>query len=493
MTAQDDVTKRVCHRCIGDEFLASEVKKQGARSQCSYCDETREALTLEDFANRVDAALQEHYVLTPNYPDEPEEFFQANEGSWERRGDSPEFVIASMTEVSEEIADGVKALLSDRFSYPAGRDGEEDPYGCEAMYEERYPDDLHFHETWMAFRNELRSRVRFFSATADGNLSDIFGKLTTYRASDGRPVIREIEPGDGDSVIWRARPAQSTEELEVILKSPACEIGPPPSRLATAGRMNAQGIPVFYGAMGQSTCVSEVRAPVGSYVVVGKFQLLRSVRLLDLDALAEVSLEVSYFDPDCAERQGRAAFLRSFVSEISRPVMPQDEALEYLSTQVVAEYLANKVTPRLDGLIFRSSQTGGAGRNLALFNHACGVEPYALPKGTDVEVYIPRLDQEEDRHHEVHIVETVPSDPPDKVSPTETSRTQAGYLGLLEDDGHVEFESRNDPTLRLDLESIEVLNIESVKYTFDCRAVTRYRETKQDHEAAKPIFDSLLE
>ena len=39
--------------------------------------------------------------------------------------------------------------------------------------------------------------------------------------------------------------------------------------------LNAEGIPVFYGALEKDTCVSEVRAPVGSNVVLARFRLLR--------------------------------------------------------------------------------------------------------------------------------------------------------------------------------------------------------------------------
>ena len=35
--------------------------------------------------------------------------------------------------------------------------------------------------------------------------------------------------------------------------------------------MNAAGISVFYGAMEEETCIAEARAPVGSYVVIGRF------------------------------------------------------------------------------------------------------------------------------------------------------------------------------------------------------------------------------
>ena len=106
--------------------------------------------------------------------------------------------------------------------------------------------------------------------------------------------------------------------------------------------MNAAGIPVFYGALDEDTCVAEVRAPVGSYVVVAKFEVLQPLRLLDFDSLKKVYVEGSHFDPDYAWRLGRASFLERLVREMSRPVMPGDEAFEYLVTQAVAEYLATK-------------------------------------------------------------------------------------------------------------------------------------------------------
>ena len=122
--------------------------------------------------------------------------------------------------------------------------------------------------------------------------------MDTLRTSGGQPVVREINPTDKERFFWRARKAQSIDELKAILKSPTSEMGPPPSRCATGGRMNAQGIPVFYGAFDPDTCVAEVRAPVGSHVVVARFELLRPVRLLDFDALSEVYVPGSHFDPE---------------------------------------------------------------------------------------------------------------------------------------------------------------------------------------------------
>ena len=328
----------------------------------------------------------------------------------------------------------------------------------------------------------------------------IFGDLSAHTASDDKPVVREISPGNPDASVWRARAALSKDELEAFLKSPSRELSSPPSRSAKAGRMNAQGIPVFYGAMDPRTCVSEVRAPVGAHVVVGRFDLLRSVRLLDLDALSNVYAGGSYFDPDYSEREGRAEFFRHLVSEISRPVMPQDEALEYLTTQAVAEFLAHKVDPRLDGIIFHSSQTGGDGRNVVLFNHARGIEPHSLPEGTSVEVQLPPrgLDDSDDWYGGIVVWETVPSTLPEVESAAPKGEERRGPIRILMEDGPDEVEDGGDPTLRLDINSLEVLVMEAVAYTTKELSVSRHRQTEEERDAFNQRYtdmdmDSILD
>ena len=37
----------VCHNCIGDEFLADEVKEHGTPAYCKYCGTRREAIQLD--------------------------------------------------------------------------------------------------------------------------------------------------------------------------------------------------------------------------------------------------------------------------------------------------------------------------------------------------------------------------------------------------------------------------------------------------------------
>ncbi len=471
----------VCHDCISDPFLVKVVRAEGTRVACSYCNAVGEALPVDDLAQRIHEVLQEHFELTSSQPI-GHEYALAKEGLWERAGDLVEHVIADITGLGGEIVTDVMELLSSRYGYRAIKDGEENPYSSDACYEEKGTED----SAWKTFCEQIRSHGRFFNTYAEDELKYIFDDLGTQKTFRSKPVIREINPNSESGYIWRGRTAQSSKELEAILKSPSHEIGTPPPRLAKGGRMNASGIPVFYGAMEKDTCIAELRAPVGSQVVVAKFELLRSVRLLDLEALTEIwNIDASHFDPDYYKLEGRVASLRSLAHEICRPVMPQDEAFEYLPSQAVAEYLANKLNTPLDGIIFRSSQTS-CGRNVVLFNHASSVAPDDFPEGTEVEVYslYDKYDEDHDEDDDsyirhINVFETVPlthSTPPRNDDATLVDI----YSFSLGDNEDEELPTYSEPTLRLDMKSILVLDIKSVRYDYHCREVFRHRRVKSE-------------
>ena len=493
--------KHVCHACIKDAFLSDEVKMEATLAQCSYCRETREAITLAILAERFHETLREHFCLTPDHPDEPYEYYQASEGDWDRRGEPAQYVIMDMADIAEEVAADATKLLSDEYGYWAIREeGREDPYGFDARYEEKAPDVQYFQDAWTTLRAAKKSRKHLFSPATEAVLSEIFRDLETQSTILAQPVIRLINPGDADSRVWRGRTARSDGELEEILKHPAHELGPPPAQSAKSGRMNQEGVPVFYGAMDRSTCVSEIRAPVGSHVVVGKFELLRPVRLLDLDALANVHVKGSYFDPDYSTQTNRAAFLRRLVEEVSRPIMPQDEATEYLQTQVVAKYLAKKSCPPLDGILFRSSQTGRTGRNLVLFNHACSVEPWELPTGSKIDVRVPLAEEEDDSIEVFETTSEPDEEKPDKPKPTSLSLIRS-LIQFVIGNRRNRLGFPSNPTLRLDENSVGVLDIKSVAYDFGDRSVSRHRQTQKEWDDLVKQFshgsdvdiDTLLE
>lgn len=479
----DQEDKRVCHECIGDSSLAHEVRSAGENAACAYCEQTRETISLEDLADRIHEVLERDFYRTPADP-HGYELAMASDIGWERAGDRVEYVIADVAGLDEPIARDVRELLSDRFGYEATKEGEEDPYDDQACYEEKGPDEWDFRESWDFFRSQVRFRSRFFNPHAQRALDEIFGDLGSLHNHEGTPAIREIMPADESRYVYRARVAFSNEGLTSILTDPVKGLGPPPSRQAKAGRMNPAGVSVFYGARDKETCIAEARAPVGSCVVIGRFEIIRPVRLLDFDVLTQVVVKGSHFDPGFHTRYGRAAFLDRLVREISRPVLPRDEEFEYLPTQAVSEYLASCVEPRLDGILFHSSQTAGTGRNIVLFNHARRIEPYDLPDGTEIQ-FMKGEGPEEDYEDSITIFEAIPPDKP-KTSESTDFDPASFLLGSESpaprpDDGDDDLWHR-DATLRLDAGGIRVLLIRAVSYKHRERSLRRYRRQKLESE-----------
>ena len=295
MTTQDEI-KFVCHNCVDDEILSDEVSETGECVQCNYCQETGEAWALERLAHRIDEVLQEHFAITADY--EIGGFTADDKVDWVPRGIPVEEVVAEeIAMIDYDIALDVVRFLSAFHALDVVKNGATHLCQLEAHYEDLGPNDLGFQYSWIEFRKEIGERARFFNDAAEEILDDIFGDLTQHRTNEGKPVIREIKPNDTQRSFWRGRKAESEGEVKRILATPSLKISPPPSGIAKSGRMNAEGISVFYGAFEKETCIAEVRPPVGGYVVLAKFEILRTVRLLDLELLSKVFAGRSHFAP----------------------------------------------------------------------------------------------------------------------------------------------------------------------------------------------------
>jgi hypothetical protein len=249
---------------------------------------------------------------------------------------------------------------------------------------------------------------------------------------------------------------------------PDREIGSPPAIHANAGRMNARGISVFYGANDPKVALAEVRPPVGSQVAVGRFEIVRPIRLLDLTALSNVATRGSVFDPSLVDRLERTIFLRNLSRRITFPVMPDDELFEYLPTQAIADFLATEATPPLDGIIFPSVQVAGDALNIALFHKAARVEEIELPRGTEVSARVGQM-YEEGWEREYTVIEEVPRKGDDSEKKVSTKFQHFP----------VDFD-RRPVTLKIDLDSLRVHVVEAVSFKTAEHKVRRHRWEKDD-------------
>jgi RES domain len=353
----DDLLQRyACFKCIGEEFLSKEIRKQGKSSKCAYCGKTRRSYTLEELSDLTEGAFEQHYYRTSNEPDAIQWMMIKDKESsydWEREGDQTVDAIANALLVENEIASDIQKILQDKhWDFDSAAMGEECEFDSDAYYAEKSVGVGEWEEEWSGFERTLKTEARFFSRSAVTLLESVFAGIEDMQTYDGRPAIVEAGPGTALAVVYRARVFQSDVLLKEALRHPERHLGPPPSSQAAAGRMNARGISVFYGAEDPAVARAEVRPPVGSKVVVARFEITRPLRLLDLTALPEVMTRGSIFDSAWTPRLQRAGFLRILSDRMIQPVMPDDEQSEYLPTQAIADYLATERDPSMDGKIF---------------------------------------------------------------------------------------------------------------------------------------------
>jgi hypothetical protein len=331
---------------------------------------------------------------------------------------------------------------------------------------------------WRSFENSLKAEARFFSRTAANHLTSIFDGIGELQTRDGRPLVVDAGPGTDLHALYRARVFQSDGKLETALGRPDIHLGSPPAPLVPAGRINARGIPVFYGANTPKAAIAEVRPPVGSQVAVAQFEIIRKLRLLDLTALSDISVTASIVDFGLAGRMEDAVFLRSLSGRLTRPVMPDDEPFEYLATQAIADFLATQASVPIDGIVFPSVQAAGDVLNVVLFHKAARVEAINVPEGTEISASTGRW-TESGWEQDYEVLEQVP--PSRKVG-----KNQQGpaWLDLATVAEAAPLDPRNadwrDASLRILSESIEVHRVKSVEFATDQFTVKRHRREKPD-------------
>jgi hypothetical protein len=470
--------RRLCSRCIGDAFLRTEIEKEGEPGTCSYCNEPGCTISIGDVADRIDTVFEEHFQRTATEPSSME-YTMMKEGDydWEREGDPVVYVIASAAGIDEEPAEDIRHVLEDRHGdMELAQIGEEGPYDEEAHYVETEVDDTEFRENWHHFETSLKTEARFFSAAAEETLERAFEGLADHKMHDGKSIIFTAGPGTDMPALYRARVFQSIGKLEEALKRPDQEVGSPPAVSAIAGRMNARGISVFYGATDPTVAIGEVRPPVGSRVAVGRFELLRPVRLLNVTALRSVYVKGSIFDARYIARLERAKFLERLSDRITTPVMPDDEPLDYLVTQTIADYLANRSDTALDGILYPSVQGLKGGVNLVLFHKAARVAPIELPPGTEIDVQSGYF-TDEGWEYDYWVQEDVP--PKEPTTPEDKPDHFRGLAAFIAKQAPYDDDPR-EPTLRVDLESLDVHHITAAKLETRPFSVRRSRPEKSE-------------
>ncbi len=397
MCVEELEQKSLCHQCIGEGFLSAVVESVGAIEKCDYCGDNEEpTIPLAEVADRVEAVFDDHFERTPAEPNWYEEQLLKDkeiEFSWWREGQPTIDAIEEVAGVSMEVAQDLQKILNNRHaSYDEY--WVETEFDADAHYWDTPADYSEIWDQWREFERELKTETRYFSPHAAKFLKMIFADLTSLKTRDGKSLVVEAGPDTEIKEFYRARHFETESSLIRAMKMPDRELAPPPAKFASAGRMNSRGVSAFYGANLPEAALAEVRPPVGSQVLVGKFRLKRNVRLLDLSSLPQIGIAGSYFDPEFLPLLKRTKFLGDLAAIMSMPVMPNDADLDYLPTQVIADYLSTASDTPLDGILFPSVQTdvreegknkGPEFLNVVLFNKSSRVSRLDYPEESEID------------------------------------------------------------------------------------------------------------
>lgn len=153
------------------------------------------------------------------------------------------------------------------------------------------------------------------------------------------------------------------------------EMGPPPAKLATAGRANSAGISCLYLANDVITTLHEIRARDLDYIAVASFKPNRDLKIVDLANLdnispfSQVSFDYEWFAINMS-------ILKKISSELAKPLRRQDSELDYLPAQYISDFVKSL---GFDGICYKSTLNKN-GINYAFFD-------YKKFKCTDIMLY----------------------------------------------------------------------------------------------------------
>ncbi len=205
--------------------------------------------------------------------------------------------------------------------------------------------DLERINMWTNFQKELKHKNRYFPKQAPdpSHLESLFLNLI-------------IPEGRYPKKIYRAR----CNDRDMFTPE---EMMMPSKLLVDGGRANPTGIPYLYAASEPNTAIAEIRPYKSDVVSVMEISVSDELVLADLRnprktispfELAEEALSQIYINIEYLSRLGE---------ELSKPILPREAHIEYLSTQYLCELIKHF---GYDGVVYKSSV--GEGDNYAIFD-----------------------------------------------------------------------------------------------------------------------------
>ena len=199
--------------------------------------------------------------------------------------------------------------------------------------------------SWDRFANSIKYENRFHSGMFN---ADAFASFLSIIA---KPYTAGIE-------LYRARIAHNSNGYV------PSEMNAPREGERPAGRINPEGIGVLYLSSDDKTVLNEVRASTFDYVSIGRFRLLKDIKVVNLSGISETSPFM--YQGELEKYAANRKVFQEIAREIAKPLRRSDSPLEYLPTQYIAEFIKSQ---GYDGVEYASTLRKN-GYNVAIFNEA---------------------------------------------------------------------------------------------------------------------------
>lgn len=143
----------------------------------------------------------------------------------------------------------------------------------------------------------------------------------------------------------------------------------PPEGVASAGRLNPEGISRLYLCSEEETAISEIRASRHDIVTIGKFRVNEKLRVLDLSNFDQINILSSFSYSEFLKYYLNMSALKQISDELARPVRSSDKSRDYLATQYISDFvksITGEEKTFYQGIKYRSTASK-TGYNLMLF------------------------------------------------------------------------------------------------------------------------------
>lgn len=358
--------KYICEHCIEEEYIQKYIEIYGSKTKCSYCGKTTKAYEFESVVEIIADGIEFIY-------DDPVNGLGYVDGEYVKGNGNIYDTYDLLVDVFE--LGGSKSFQDILNNLPNNLWCKKEFYGLDTAEEKIY--------TWEYFVNQVKYKTRYFFIKEKTSIRKTVPYLEPYNIldefSESVAKFDLIDILNKDENILRAR----KNGIDKKYRTPK-ELGTPKAEdCIRPNRMSPAGIPMFYGSLTEETCLAELGNKEGIYTI-GKWRIKENLKILNLTKHFKFNKRTNqYFYPrfpSVFDRSNRDnifdyQFILRFASDLSGKVRKEGiENIEYVPTQIVAEYLRRVALfdkKKLDGICFYSSIDGGINYVLFIEQEEC--------------------------------------------------------------------------------------------------------------------------